>query len=107
MMLAAIRQPSSRQAERSPEAPSQIVKVLFTTQRDVVVGQYLVNHGTLSGPPMGNLDRLYDEPSEYASFEPHPIRSNERIVRHPSAIPVADVKAANGAVLDLDLRRPS
>jgi hypothetical protein len=50
---------------------------------------------------MGNLDRLYDEPSEYASFEPHPIRPNERVVRHPNATPTPDVKAGNGAVLDL------
>jgi hypothetical protein len=50
---------------------------------------------------MGNLDRLYDEPSEYASFEPQPIRPNERVVRHPNATPTPDVKAGNGAVLDL------
>jgi membrane protein involved in colicin uptake len=50
---------------------------------------------------MGNLDRRYSEPSEYVSGEPHPIRPHERVVRHLGSTPSADMRAGNGAVIDL------
>jgi hypothetical protein len=62
------------------------------------------------GPPMGNFDRFYEQPSEYASFESEQIRRNdeseqirpnERVVRLPGATPTADMRGGNGAVLEL------
>jgi chromosome segregation ATPase len=50
---------------------------------------------------MGYLDRIYDEPSEHVSFEPHPIRPNERVMRLPGATPTADTRGGSGTVLDL------
>jgi chromosome segregation ATPase len=50
---------------------------------------------------VGNFDRYYDQPSEYASFESdHLTKPKERIVRLPGAIPTADMRG-NDAVLDL------
>jgi hypothetical protein len=53
------------------------------------------------GPPMGNFERFYEQPSEYASFESdHPTKPKERIVRLPGATSTADMRR-NDAVLDL------
>jgi membrane protein involved in colicin uptake len=50
---------------------------------------------------MDNLDRVYGEPSEYVSGKPHPIRPHERVVRRFGSTPTADMRAGDGAVIDL------
>jgi chromosome segregation ATPase len=50
---------------------------------------------------MGNLDRLYEQPSDHVSFESDPIRPNERIVRLQGLTQTGDVRGGSGTVLDL------
>jgi hypothetical protein len=75
-----------------------MLKVLFTIQCNVVVGQYFVNHGI---SPMGSLDRIYEKRSEYVSFESGPTETKERGVRLLSSTPTAGMRRGNSEVLEL------
>jgi hypothetical protein len=46
---------------------------------------------------MGDIDRFYDQPREYVSFD----RPKERVLWHLAAAPTADMRGGNGAVLEL------
>jgi hypothetical protein len=50
---------------------------------------------------MGNVDRFYDQPREYVSFESAPIRPKDRVMRLPGATPTAETRGDDTAVLDL------
>jgi chromosome segregation ATPase len=52
-------------------------------------------------PPMGSLDRIYEQRSEHISFESGPIQTKERGARLLSSIRTADVRRGNSAALEL------